>query len=327
MTWCPTLSGEFLELATSVMPLRLRRAVVDHGVRKVCAGLGGKGLALSWLAAMQVSALTAGARVVRYYMVAIHAQLGEQIRELRYMELQGKAAIVTGGAVRLGKALAVALAEEGVSLAIHYNSSAGPADETVAELKDVGADAFAIQGDLSQPDQAPLVIEHAVTHLGSVDILINSAAIFEAADLAATTEASWDKHFAINLKAPFFLSQAFAQHVGRERPGHIINIADWRGMRPDTKYLAYSLTKAGVLSMTQALALALAPNIQVNAIAPGAILPPPGRDQAYLDRLAQAVPLERVGSPQEVSKALIYLLRSDFVTGETIFVTGGEHLT
>ena len=235
------------------------------------------------------------------------------------MELRGKAAVVTGGAVRLGKALALALAKEGVTLAIHYNSSVGPADETVAELEAMGADAVAIQGDLSQAAQAPLVIERAVAHLGSVDILVNSAAIFEAASLAATTEAGWDKHFAVNLKAPFFLSQAFAKHI--------INIADWRGMRPDTHYLAYSLTKAGVLSLTQALALALAPNIQVNAIAPGAILPPPGKDQAYLDRLAQAVPLQRVGSPQEIAQALVYLLRSDFVTGETLFVTGGEHLT
>jgi pteridine reductase len=223
--------------------------------------------------------------------------------------------------------MALALAGEGATLAIHYNSSAGLADETVAELKSLGTHAVAIQGDLSQADQVPLVIERAVVQLGSVDILINSAAIFEAAGLAATTEAGWNRHFAVNLKAPFFLSQAFAKHVGRERQGHIVNIADWRGLRPDTKHLAYSLTKAGVLSMTQGLALALAPNIQVNAIAPGAILPPPGRDQAYLDRLAQAVPLERVGSPQEICRALIYLLRSDFLTGDTIFVTGGEHLT
>jgi NAD(P)-dependent dehydrogenase (short-subunit alcohol dehydrogenase family) len=197
----------------------------------------------------------------------------------------------------------------------------------VAELKSMGTGAVAIQGDLSQEDQLPLVIERAVAHLGSVDILINSAAIFERADLAATTVAGWDRHFSINLKAPFFLSQAFAGHVGHDRPGHIVNIADWRGERPDTQHLAYSLTKAGVLSMTRALAVALAPNIQVNAIAPGAILPPPGKDKAYLGRLAEVVPLGRVGSPQEIAKALVYLLRSDFVTGETIFVTGGEQLT
>jgi pteridine reductase len=243
------------------------------------------------------------------------------------MALDGRVALVTGGAVRLGKALALALAEEGVRLAVHYNSSSGPAEETVAMIRDLGSDALAVQGDLSQPSQAPTLIERAAAHFGQVDILVNSAGIFEPADLAHTTEVSWDRHFGINLKSPFFLSQAFAAHLGHERRGHIVNIADWRGLRPDPGYLSYSLTKAGVLAMTKGLALALAPNIQVNAIAPGAILPPPGKDQAYLDQLAEAIPLERVGSPGEIARTMVYLLKSDFVTGEAIFVTGGEHLT
>jgi pteridine reductase len=242
------------------------------------------------------------------------------------MELDGQIAVVTGGAVRVGRALSLALAREGVSLAVHYRSSAGPAEETVAQIKALGSDALAVQVDLSQPGQASAVIERTIAHFGRMDILVNSAAIFERADLAHTTEAIWEAHFALNLKAPFFLSQAFAAHVGKKRAGHIVNIADWRGMRLDTRYLAYSLTKAGLLSMTQGLALALAPNIQVNAIALGAILPPPGKDQAYLERLAQTIPMRQVGSPEEVAKALIYLLKSDFVTGEVIFVTGGEHL-
>lgn len=243
------------------------------------------------------------------------------------MELDGRVAIVTGGAVRLGKALALALAQEGVRLGIHYNASAGPAEQAVAEIKSLGSDGLAVQADLSQSSQAQKVIERTAAHFGRLDILVNSAAIFEPAGLVQTTEAIWDMHFAINLKAPFFLSQAFAAYVGKDRPAHIVNIADWRGLRPDTNYLAYSLTKAGLLSMTEGLALALAPNIQVNAIAPGAILPPPGKDQAYLDRLVQAIPVRRVGSPAEIVRALLYLLESDFVTGETVFVTGGEHLT
>jgi pteridine reductase len=242
------------------------------------------------------------------------------------LELEGRVAIVTGGAVRLGKALALALAREGVRLAIHYNSSAGPAEDTVVEVRALGGDAVAIQADLSQPAQAPSVIERAAAPFGQVDILVNSAAIFEPADLVHTTEASWDRHFAINLKAPFFLSQAFATHVGTERSARVVNIADWRGLRPDIGYLAYSLTKAGVLAMTRALAVALAPNIQVNAIAPGAILPPPGKGKDYLDQLARNIPVRRVGSPDDIAKALLFLLTSDFVTGETVFVTGGEHL-
>lgn len=243
------------------------------------------------------------------------------------MELDGRVAVVTGGAVRLGKALALALAEQGVRLVVHYNSSSGLAQETVAQIKALGSDAVAIQADLSQLEQVPTVIEQAVAHFGQLDILVNSAAIFEPADLVGTTPTGWDRHFAINLKAPFFLSQAFAVHVGKERPGHIVNIADWRGFRPDTAYLAYSLTKSAVLAMTEGLAIALAPNIQVNAIAPGAILPPPGKGQDYLSPLAKRIPLQRAGSPAEIARALLFLLRSDFVTGETVFVTGGEHLT
>jgi pteridine reductase len=226
----------------------------------------------------------------------------------------------------VGKALALALAGQGVRVGVHYNSSAGPAQETVAQIKAQGSDALAIQADLRQTVEVPTIITRTANHFGQVDILVNSAAIFEPSDLAETTEASWDRHFATNLKAPFFLSQAFAAHVGKERRAHIVNIADWRATRPNVHYLAYTLTKAALVTMTQSLALALAPNIQVNAVAPGAILPPPGKDQAYLDQLAQRIPARRVGSLAEVAKALLYLLNSDFVTGEMIFVTGGEHL-
>ena len=242
------------------------------------------------------------------------------------MEIKGKVAIVTGGAVRLGQASALALAERGVRLVIHYGSSAGPAQEIIAQVKSMGSDALAIQADLRQTAEAPTLIARAAEHFGQLDILVNSAAIYEPGSLSDTTEDNWDKHFAINLKAPFFLSQAFAAHVGRGRPAHIVNIADWRATRPTAHYLAYTLTKAALIAMTQSLALALAPNIQVNAIAPGAILPPPGQDQAYLDRLAQKIPARRTGSPDDVAKALLFLLDSDFVTGDVIPVTGGEHL-
>jgi pteridine reductase len=242
------------------------------------------------------------------------------------MEMDGKVAIVTGGAVRLGKALALALAQQGVRLAIHYGSSAGPAETVVSEIKAMGSDATAIQADLSVPGEAGFIVGRAAAHFGRVDILVNSAAIFEPGNWDDTTEANWDRHFAINLKSPFFLSQAFAAQVGRERAGHIVNIADWRGVRPGTDHVAYTLTKAAVIAMTKSMALALAPNIQVNAIAPGLILPPPSQDQSYLERKADQIPVQRVGSPKEITDTLIYLLRSDFVTGDLIFVTGGEHL-
>ena len=242
------------------------------------------------------------------------------------MELEGKVAVVTGGAVRLGKAMALALAERGARLVIHYGASAGPAQETVKEIKEMGSFGLAIQADLSQSGEAASIVERAVAHFGQMDILVNSAAIFQPGGWDDTTEANWDRQFAINLKSPFFLSQAFAVHVGRERAGHIVNIADWRGVRPGVGHMAYTLTKAALIAMTKSLALALAPNIQVNAIAPGMILPPPGKDRSYIDRKAGQIPAQRVGSPEEVAKALIFLLRSDFVTGDLVFVTGGEHL-
>jgi pteridine reductase len=242
------------------------------------------------------------------------------------MELGGKVAIVTGGAVRLGKAMALALAEHGARLVIHYNSSAGPAEAVVRQIESEGGNAIAVQADLLHASRASTIIEQAEAHFGQVDILVNSAAIFEPGNWDDTTEANWDRHFAINLKSPFFLSQAFALHVGRERRGHIVNIADWRGAYPGTDHIAYTLTKAALIAMTKSLALGLAPNIQVNAIAPGLILPPPGKGPDYLEEEAQGIPLQRPGSAEEIARTLLYLLHSDFLTGDLIYVTGGEHL-
>ncbi len=242
------------------------------------------------------------------------------------MELEGKVALVTGGGVRLGKALALAMAGRGVRVALHYGQSAGQAAETVNEIRRLGVDAETLPADLSDTVQVSGLMEKAASRFGSVDILVNSAAIFEPGDLEETTEAGWDKHFAVNLKAPFFLSRAFALQAGKERNGQVINIADWRAVRPGPHYLAYTVTKGGIITLTRSLALALAPNIRVNAIAPGAILPPPGRDEDYLAHLAQGIPLRHIGNPGEVAKALLYLLDAEFVTGQILFVDGGENL-
>jgi NAD(P)-dependent dehydrogenase (short-subunit alcohol dehydrogenase family) len=242
------------------------------------------------------------------------------------MELVERVAIVTGAAVRLGRAQALALAEQGARLVIHYNSSSGRADEVVRQIQSMGGDAIAVQADLSQPLQAPAIVDRAIARFGQIDILVNNASIFQPGTWDDTTEENWDRHFDINLKSPFFLTQAFAKQIGTERRGHVVNIADWRAVSPGTDHVAYTLTKAALVAMTKSLAQALAPQIQVNAIAPGLILPPPGHGPEYLDQRAPQVPLQRTGSAGEITQALLFLLRSDFVTGELLYVTGGEHL-
>ena len=241
------------------------------------------------------------------------------------MELANRVALVTGAGVRIGRAIALALARQRVRVLVHYHTSAQEAAEVVSQIESLGSKALAIRADLRDAAQLPGLIAQGVEAFGQVDILVNSAAIFRRATLLQTSEQDWDDHLAINLKAPFFLCQAYARALADGQRGHIINIADWRAIRPGTAYVAYFIAKSGLVTMTQSLAQALGPDVQVNAIAPGAILPPPD-DGEYFERLAQQIPLQRTGSPEEVVKAVLYLLDSDFVTGETIFVTGGEHL-
>ncbi len=241
------------------------------------------------------------------------------------MDLAGRVALVTGGAVRLGRALALGLGGRGVRVAFSYNRSQEAAEETLHQLAAQGVPGYAVRCDLSQPGAAQQLIVQVVEQYGRPDILINSAAIFEPGNWDTTTEELWDRHFAINLKAPFFLSQAFAA-LDPQREAAIVNIADWRGARPGTDHIAYTLAKAGLIAMTRSLAQALAPSIRVNAIAPGMILPPPGKDAAFLLAKSTGIPLQRIGDPQDIVRAMLYLLEADFVTGELLFVTGGEEL-
>ena len=242
------------------------------------------------------------------------------------MELEGKVALITGAAVRIGRAIALSLAGRGVRIVVHYNGSVSEAKETAERVIGLGAQAVTAQANLRDSGSPRRLLAQGVAAFGQVDILINSAAIFRRGTLADTTESNWDDHLAINLKAPFFLSQAYVRHLQEGQQGHIINIVDWRVIRPGTAHMAYTLAKAGLLTMTKSLALALGPQVQVNAIAPGAIIPPPGDESGYFERLAERIPARRTGAPEDIARAVSFLLDSDFVTGETIFVTGGEHL-
>lgn len=247
----------------------------------------------------------------------------------KIMSLHQRTAIVTGGGVRVGRALAVALAREGARVVVHYGSSRQAAEETVAEIVHAGGEAIAVQADLREPaTAAETIFKSARDAFGTVDMLINSAAIFEAGGLAEVNEDIWRRHFAINLESPCRLCQAFAKqfpHHG-ESPGHIVNIVDWRGTRPGDTHLVYTLTKAGLVAMTKALAQELAPSIRVNGVAPGAVLPPPGGDESQLHAAAQDNVLKQPGCPGDIADAVLYLVNSSFVTGEVIHVAGGSQL-
>jgi len=244
------------------------------------------------------------------------------------MELNNKVALVTGSAKRVGKALALALAREGCHLAVHYGHSAEAARETVAEIEALGVKAWAISADLDDEAAVNAVVPLVLEQTGRLDILINSASIFPPEAFLEADSATWDRNMMVNLKAPFLLSQAFARALPENRPGKIINLLDVMAMRPQNHHFSYTISKFGLEGLTQAMAHALAArNIQVNGIALGAILPNVNDTPDQFAKLAQHIPAQRTGSPEDVVKAMLYLLKdADFVTGEIIRVDGGRHL-
>jgi len=243
------------------------------------------------------------------------------------MKIKGKAVVLTGGAKRLGRAMVLALAKKGARLAIHYNRSDVEAKDTLKEVEKVGGEGILIKADLMDEGGVGSIIEQAKNHFGLVDILINNAAIFEPGSFADTTSENWDRHFAVNLKAPFLLSQAFARQIPGEGTGKIIHVTDWRGLKPGVSHFAYTITKSALISMTKSMAKVLAPGITVNSIALGAILPPEGADENHFARKIETIPLKRTGTPSDVIAVLQFLLEgSDFLTGTTILVDGGESL-
>ncbi|HUG94035.1 MAG TPA: SDR family oxidoreductase [Planctomycetaceae bacterium] len=243
------------------------------------------------------------------------------------MDLNGKAAIVTGGAVRLGREIAMGLARAGADVLVHYGRSAEVARDTAAAVEALGRRAAAVQADLTEPVQAARTIfEAAGEAFGHTEILVNSAAVFERTPFDQTTPDAWHRQFAINLHAPFCLCQEFARRLPPGTRGQIVNLVDWRALRPGAGSVVYTLTKSALVTLTRVLAQDLAPQVQVNAVAPGAILPPPDEGPGYLERLADRIPLGRPGLPQDVVEAVLFLLRSDFITGEVLHVTGGQEL-
>jgi len=241
------------------------------------------------------------------------------------MRFAGKVALVTGAARRLGRAFALALAEAGMDVAVHYGRAQKEAEETAALVRRRGVRAVTLQADLRDADATVALVDRVVELLGVPQVLVNNAAVFEPGTLRDTSLENWSLHFRVNLRAPFLLMQRFAAVLG-DRPGKVVNIADWRALFPGQKYLAYTLTKAALIALTQMAARELAPQVQVNALALGAVLPPPGEDETYLERLVRRVPARRAARLEEVTDALLFLLRNDYVTGEVLLLDGGAHL-
>ena len=240
------------------------------------------------------------------------------------MKLIGCVALVTGAGHRVGRALAVALGAEGMTVAVHFNSSRTEAEETVGLIERAGGRAKAFEADLSAAGAAAKVVGQVAQAFGALDVLINSAAVMKRHPFGHVSEAQWDETMAINLRAPFFIAQAAASEM--KNGGAIINIADLAAFETWPSYVPHSISKAGVVKMTEGLARVLAPGIRVNAIAPGAVLLPDDWSEKTGERLSDTTPLRKIGDPQDVVDAMLYLLRADYVTGETIVVDGGRRI-
>jgi pteridine reductase len=241
------------------------------------------------------------------------------------VKLENKLALVTGAGVRVGRAIALALADAGMNVGVHYAHSGSEADDTVAEIRKRGRKSDSFAASLDRPGEPEKLMDSVVAKMGVPDVLVNSAAIMQRTPLGEVTYEKWDATMNLNLRAPFFLAQAAAK-VMRPRGGVIVNIADLAAFETWSGYIPHSISKAGVVQMTRALAHALGPEIRVNAIAPGVVLLPEGWEEDSAKHLIETTPLKRLGTPDDVTQALLYLLHADFVTGETIIVDGGRHV-
>lgn len=238
--------------------------------------------------------------------------------------LAGKVALVTGAGRRVGQAIAVAVGHAGAAVAIHYNGSASGARETAKRIRENGGTAEAFGANLAKPGVAASLIRDVVREFGRLDLLVNSAASMKRTPLAAVREREWDEVFALNLRAPFFLSIAASKDLARRR-GAIVNISDHMGFESWPEFIPHGVSKAGVAAMTHQLAAALAPRVRVNAVAPGFVLAPEGYPPAKARAFANATPLRMLGSPDDIAEAVLYFATARYVTGQVLFVDGGRH--
>jgi NAD(P)-dependent dehydrogenase (short-subunit alcohol dehydrogenase family) len=237
-----------------------------------------------------------------------------------------KAALITGAGQRIGHACALALAEAGYAVAVHYNNSGKAAELVVGTIRDQGGKAVALCADLAKESAVKALLPQATAALGPIGVLVNNASVFEGDTVATATRESWDRHLAINLRAPFVLIQEFARRLPDDTDGLIVNLLDERVWNLTPYFVSYTLSKAGLWTLTQTMALALAPRIRVNGIGPGPTLPSPRQNYEQFRHQCRSTPLQRGTAPTEIAAALRFILDAPAMTGQMIALDGGQHL-
>jgi NAD(P)-dependent dehydrogenase (short-subunit alcohol dehydrogenase family) len=237
-----------------------------------------------------------------------------------------RTALITGAAKRVGRAIAIELAGAGMDIAVHYRDSAGEAEALAREIEALGRRAALVKADLEDEAAVEAILPQAIAQLGPVDVLVNNASLFERDEALDVTREGWDRQLAVNLRAPFVLMQQFARLLPADRHGAIVNMVDQRVVNLTPHFVSYTVSKAGLWTLTQTMALALAPRIRVNAVGPGPILPNERQSAEQFRAHWSSLALQRRIEPEDVARAVRYLVESGAVTGQMIAVDGGEHL-
>jgi NAD(P)-dependent dehydrogenase (short-subunit alcohol dehydrogenase family) len=256
----------------------------------------------------------------------VRAMIARPKRPRSTRSSKARAVLVTGAAKRIGREIAVALARDGWTVAVHYNGSRRDAEAVVREIAELGGRAVALKADLAREAQVEGLVERASRAVGPLACLVNNASIFERDEADSATRASWDRHMEVNLRAPFVLMQRFARQLPRGRRGNVINLIDERVWSLTPHFVSYTVSKAGLWTLTRTMALALAPRIRVNGIGPGPTLPSPRQSQAQFRRQSAAMPLGRGATPAEIADAVRFILATPSMTGQMIALDGGQHL-
>ncbi len=239
------------------------------------------------------------------------------------LELAGKTALITGAAKRMGRATAIALAGVGVHCVLHYRSSAEACAAVADEVRAEGGNAWMVQGDFADPSAATMIFDKAKEAAGPVDILVNNASVFPDSTLMNFRPEDVHDNLNVNTLAPFLLARELA---AQERDAVVVNFLDAMIADYDHKHVAYHLSKRALYSLTRMMAVEFAPRLRVNAVAPGLVLPPAGKDEDYLASLAHTNPLETYGSLETITEAVLFLVRNSFITGQVVYVDGGRNL-